>query len=133
MFRADRSEEARICLLDMEGSLSSSDLVNLSERLRGLAARGVLRVVVDLRQVDHWDYRGLHCLADAAQYRRASGGVTAFITPSAYLRSIAAAAGVQDDLDFYDDLQVEEEVKKVQLAVVELTPGSEDLLRASGL
>ena len=133
MFRADRSEEARICLLDMEGSLSSSDLVNLSERLRGLAARGVLRVVVDLRRVEHWDYRGLRCLADAVEYRRMSGGVTAFITPSAYLRSIAAAAGAHDGLDFYDDLKVEEEVQKVQLAVVELEPKSEGLRRASGL
>lgn len=133
MFRADRSEEARICLLDMEGSLSSSALVNLSERLRGLAARGVLRVVVDLRRVDHWDYRGLACLADAARHRRAAGGVTAFITPSAYLRSIAAAAGVHEELDFYDDLSVEEEVQKVQLSVVELAPGAEGFRRASGL
>jgi anti-anti-sigma regulatory factor len=133
MFRADRSAEARICLLDLEGSLSSSDLVNLSERLRGLAARGVLRVVVDLRQVDHWDYRGLHCLAEAVSYRRNAGGVTAFITPSRYLRSIAGAAGVHDDLDFYDDLKVEEEVQRVQLAVVELKSEPEDFRQASGL
>ena len=108
MFWAGQSEEGRICLLGMEGSLSSTDLVNLADRLRGLAAQGMVRVVVDLRNVDHWDFRGLACLADAVEYRRSLGGLTAFITPSPYLRDIASAAGVIDQFDFYDALRLEE-------------------------
>jgi anti-anti-sigma regulatory factor len=107
MFWAVQSDERRICLLGLEGTLSSNDLVNLAKRLRGLAAQGVSRVVVDLRRTDHWDYRGLRCLAEAVEYRRGRGGVTAFVTSSRYLRDIAAAAGVIEALDFYDDLELQ--------------------------
>lgn len=108
MFWAVQSDERRICLLGLEGSLSSDDLVDLTERLRGLAAQGVLRVVVDLRGVDHWDFRGLRCLAEGVEYRRNRGGVTAFVSPSRYLRDIATVAGVHDRLDFYDDIRLED-------------------------
>lgn len=133
MFRADRSEEGRISLLGLEGSLSSSDLVNLSERLRGLTARGVLRVVVDLRGVDHWDFRGLSCLAEAVDYRRRSGCVTVFVTPSRYLRSIAVAAGVQEHFDFYDDLQLQDDVQAVPWKVVDSGTEARSIRHASGL
>jgi anti-anti-sigma factor len=107
MFWAVQTDERRICLLGLEGGLSSSDLVQLAERLRALAAQGMSRVVVDLRRVDHWDFRGLRSLAEAVEQRRRRGGVTAFITPSRYLRDIAAAAGVLERLDFYDSLELE--------------------------
>jgi anti-anti-sigma factor len=107
MFWAVQTDERRICLLGLEGGLSSSDLAQLAERLRALAAQGMSRVVVDLRRVDHWDFRGLRALADAVDHRRRRGGVTAFITPSRYLRDIAAAAGVLEALDFYDALALE--------------------------
>jgi len=107
MFWADQSDERRVCLLGLEGSLSGNDLANLAERLRGLAAQGALRVVVDLRRVVHWDYRGLRCLAETVDYRSRSGAVTAFITPDRYLRDIATAAGVAEVFDFYDDLRLE--------------------------
>jgi anti-anti-sigma regulatory factor len=133
MLRVDRSDEGRICLLSLEGNLGSSDLVNLAERLRGLAARGVLRVVVDLRRVEHWDYRGLASLAEAVDYRRSAGAVTAFIAPRGYLRDIAAAANVLDRLDLYDDLRLETEAETIPLKVVELVPQEAGLRRASGL
>ena len=107
MFWAVQSDERRICLLGLEGGLTSSDLTELAKRLRALAAQGVSRVVVDLRRVEHWDFRGLKSLADAVEHRRHRGGVTAFITPSRYLRDIAAAAGVLDKLDVYDALDLE--------------------------
>jgi anti-anti-sigma regulatory factor len=130
MLRTDRSDEGRICLLGLEGSLTSSDLVNLAERLRGLAARGMLRVVVDLRQVDHWDFRGLKCLVEAVEYRRRTGGVTAFITPNRYLRDIAAAVGAADRLEFYDELRVENEVELFPLMVPGVTGEDAELRRA---
>lgn len=107
MFWAVQSDERRICLLGLEGGLTSGDLTELAKRLRALAAQGVSRVVVDLRRVEHWDFRGLKSLADAVEHRRYRGGVTAFITPSRYLRDIAAAAGVLDKLDLYDALDLE--------------------------
>ena len=109
----------------MEGSLSSRDLVNLAERLRGLAAQGVWRVVVDLRPVNHWDFKGLKCLAEAVEYRTSLGAVTAFVSPSRYLRDIAAAAGVLEQLDFYDDVQlgaVAEPVPRPREAELEEVP-----------
>jgi anti-anti-sigma regulatory factor len=108
MFWAVQSDERRICLLGLEGSLNGDDLANLAGRLRGLAAQGVLRVVVDLRNVTHWDYRGLRCLSEAVRWRRERGGITVFVTPSRYLRDIAVVGGVHDDLEFFDDLQLEE-------------------------
>jgi anti-anti-sigma regulatory factor len=108
MFWAVQTDERRICLLGLEGGLTSSDLTELAKRLRALAAQGVSRVVIDLRRVDHWDFRGLKSLAEAVEHRRHRGGVTAFITPSRYLRDIATAAGVLDKLDMYDALELEE-------------------------
>ncbi len=125
MFWAGQSDERRICLLGLEGSLSSSDLVNLTERLRGLAAQGVWRVVVDLRRVSHWDFRALRCLAEAVEYRASLGGVTAFVSPSRYLRDIATAAGVLEHFDFYDDVQlgvVAEPVPRPREAELEKIP-----------
>ncbi len=130
MLRTDRSNEGRICLLGLEGSLTSSDLVNLAGRLRGLTARGMLRVVVDLRDVDHWDFRGLKCLAEAVDHRRRAGCATAFITPDRYLRDIAAAVGVADRLDFYDELRVESEVDTLPLVLTEPVGGVAELKRA---
>ncbi len=131
MFWAGQSEEGRICLLGMEGSLSSTDLVNLSDRLRGLAAQGMLRVVVDLREVQHWDFRGLRCLAEAVETRRRLGGLTAFITPNQYLRDIAAAAGVLEQFDFYDALRLESADEPPE-AVADDGSGLGPLFRASG-
>lgn len=108
MFGADPRDERRICLLTLTGSLDGDDLVNLAHRLRGLGAQGVFRVVVDLSRVDHWDFRGLRCLAEAVLSRKARGGVTAFIIPSRYLREIAVAAGVLETLDVYDSLSLED-------------------------
>ena len=116
MFWAAQPEERRVCLLGLEGSLSGNDLANLAERLRGLAARGMIRVVVDLRAVDHWDFRGLRCLAEAVRFRREVGYLTAFVTPSRYLRDIAAAAGVLEQLDWYDALELEEESRPKEAA-----------------
>ena len=109
MFWAVQSDERRICLLGLEGSLSSHDLANLATRLRGLAVQGVRRVVVDLREVNHWDFRGLRCLAESVSHHQGLGGVTVFITPDRYLKDIAAAAGVADQMEFYDELHLEKE------------------------
>jgi hypothetical protein len=38
--------------------------------------------------------------------------VTAFITPSRYLRDIASAAGVAERFDFYDEMQLELEERR---------------------
>ena len=132
MFWAGQSDERRICLLGLEGSLSSNHLVNLTERLRGLAVQGVLRVVVDLRRVTHWDYRGLQCLAEAVEYRNRLGGVTAFVSPSRYLRDIAAAAGVLDHLDFYDELHMGTVAEPIPHPREAIPVGDAELRRASG-
>jgi anti-anti-sigma regulatory factor len=117
MLWADQPDDGRIRLLGLEGSLSGTDLANLAGRLRGLAARGVFRVVVDLTRVDHWDFRGLRCLADAVEVRRRAGGLTAFICPNPYLRHIAAVAGVLDRLDVYDGLRLDEQLEHEPIAV----------------
>ena len=108
MFWADQFAEDRVSLLALEGRLSGSDLMNLADRLRGLAAQGVVETVVDLREVEHWDFRGLSGLAEAVRFRRRHGATTAFITPDPYLRDIAAAAGVDEVFDFFDDLKLTE-------------------------
>jgi anti-anti-sigma regulatory factor len=132
MLWADQPDDGRICLLGLEGSLSGTDVANLAGRLRGLAARGVFRVVVDLTRVDHWDFRGLKCLADAVDFRRQAGGLTAFISPDPYLRHIAAVAGVLERLDFYDALRVEERLESEPITVGRKSLEVWKLPRASG-
>ena len=130
MFWADRFDDGRILLLTLEGRLSREDLVDLSDRLRGLAAQGMFQVVVDVRDVEHWDFRGLQVLAEAVEVRRRHGAATAFITPSTYLRDIAKAAGVFERLDFYDALRLNE---GVELSVVDVPRAAEEeALREAG-
>ena len=107
MFWADQFEH-RIGLLTLEGRLSKAAMLDLADRLRGLAARGMSQVVVDVRLVEHWDFRGLPALSEAVAFRKEHGGSTAFITPNDYLRDIAKAAGVFDALDFYDGLRLDD-------------------------
>ena len=102
MFRADRSEEGRICLLGLEGSLSSSDLVNLSERLRGLAARGVLRVVVDLRAVRYASAQALGVLVTFLVELRRRGGDLALLGCPGHLRELFALCGLDEIFQFLE-------------------------------
>jgi anti-anti-sigma regulatory factor len=130
MFWADRFDDGRILLLTLEGRLSRNDLIDLSDRLRGLAAQGMFQVVVDVRDVDHWDFRGLQVLAEAVEFRRRHGAATAFITPSTYLKDIAKAAGVFERLDFYDALRLN---GGVELSVIDVTVATEEeALREAG-
>ena len=133
MFWADQFNEDRVCLLALEGRLSRCDLANLSDRLRGLAAQGVHQVVLDLRAVDHWDYRGLPELAEAVKSRRRARATTAFITPSDYLRYIAGAAGVLEEMDFYDDLRLDEPELRLTIVGSSATSENEELRKATGL
>lgn len=133
MFWADQFNEDRICLLTMEGTVSRSDLANLAERLRGLAAQNVPQIVIDARRVDHWDYRGLGTTAEAVRSCGRGGTRVAFVTPSRYLRDIVAAAGLNGAFDFYDALELEGAPVKLELVEVPRPMEVRPLRRATGL
>lgn len=104
---AGRFVQERVSLLTMEGRLSREDLNELATHLRELAAQGVLHVLVDVRSVDHWDYRGLKPLADAAAFRKRFGGRTTVVA-NRYLRDIARTVGELSPLEFRDRLPMVE-------------------------
>lgn len=122
-FWAGQVNEHRICLLAMEGTVSRTDLLNLAMRLGGLAAQGVPHVVVDARGVGHWDFRGLAVVADAVVRCRLSGTRVSFVTPSRYLRDIAAAIGLAGAFEFFDELSLDD--PPVALRLVEAPPPAE--------
>jgi anti-anti-sigma factor len=85
----------------LEGELSVADLAEVCSELFRLAHRGYRRVVIDLHEVSHLDYRGLKPLAARADLYRRGGGDIKLCRVSAYLFAILQAVGLHQSFDLY--------------------------------
>lgn len=85
----------------LEGELTAADLTEIGAELFRLAHRGYRRVVIDLHDVSHLDYRGLKPLAARAELYRRGGGDIKLCRVSAYLFAILQAVGLHQAFDLY--------------------------------
>lgn len=83
--------------IDLDGVNEIADMVfRLTHR-----GGGHVRLVLDVSQVTHVDYRGMGVLAARARLFRKAGGDIKWVGASSYLESLLKAAGVYLAFSFY--------------------------------
>ena len=92
----------RVVTLVLDGELTQKELAQVGQELFRLAHRGHRKLVLDLTDVSHLDYRGVRPLAARAGVFRQAGGDIKLAGPSAYLKAIFRAAGAQDDFEVFE-------------------------------
>lgn len=94
----------RVVTLVLEGELGEAELADVGHELFRLMHQGRKRVVLDLSQVPHVDYRGIRALmARAELFRRAAGDIK-LAGMSPYLRAVFRAGGAHQAFEFYDSV-----------------------------
>jgi anti-anti-sigma factor len=92
----------RVVTLVLDGELSDTELSEIGQELFRLAHRGHARLVLDLSDVAHIDYRGVKPLAARAAVFRKAGGDIKLAGLSPYLSAIFRAAGAGDAFEQYE-------------------------------
>jgi len=95
----------RVVTLVLEGELADTELSKVGHELFRLAHRGHRRMVLDLTDVSHVDYRGVKPLAARADVFRKAGGDIKLAGMSPYVQAIFRAAGALDKFDQYETPQ----------------------------
>jgi anti-sigma B factor antagonist len=93
--------EPPVATLFLEGELSRDGLAEVGETLFRLVHRGCRKVVVDLSEVGHLDYRGVRPLVQRAVVLRAAGGDIKLCGASPYVAAILRVAGAWQELELY--------------------------------
>jgi anti-anti-sigma factor len=87
--------------LVLEEELGLEELEQVGEELFRLMHRGRTRVVLDLSEVPHLDYRGVRPLVARAERFRQAGGDIKLCGLSPYLAAIFRAAGAHQAFECY--------------------------------
>jgi anti-anti-sigma factor len=87
--------------LNLEGELRERELFELGEQLVRLAARGYRRVVVDLSEVSHVNFKGVRPLMMKVERVREMGGDVKLCGLTPYLQAILRASGAHGLLEWY--------------------------------
>jgi anti-anti-sigma factor len=93
--------QPRVMRVVLEGELGPDDHRDISRLLFRLTQAHVHRIVIDLRQVTHFDYRGVRPLMRQAEIFRALGGDLRLCGLSPYLFAIFQAAGASEAFDYH--------------------------------
>lgn len=90
-----------VAVIRCEGEMGDMELAHIGEELFRLNSHGYNRVVLDLTNVSHIDYRGLGHLSVQTRGLRAGGGDLKLTGLSNYLAAILRAAGYEDAFETY--------------------------------
>lgn len=93
--------EPPVATLFLEGELTREGLADVADTLFRLVHRGCRKVVVDLADVGHLDYRGVKPLLQRAALLRAAGGDIKLCGASPYVAAILRVAGAWQELELY--------------------------------
>lgn len=88
-------------VVTLEGEIGRAEGESFVGQLRQLLDDGQVRVVVDLEEVRHFDFRGVRPLARVAEEFRALGGDVKLAGLSTYLHAIVRSAGAHDAFDCF--------------------------------
>lgn len=92
---------ARTMTMVLEGEIGQDDLVDIIDMLERLAGQGAVRIVVDMTDVSHFDYRGVWALRRKAEVLRQLGGDMKLAGLSPYLHAIFRSTGANDAFDYF--------------------------------
>lgn len=93
----------QVLTLTLDGEWQSDAMRDLGRVLERLVHSGWRGLVLDLRNVDHLDYRGVKRLVSVAGVARRAGGDLKLVGLSDYLRLILKAAGAHELFENYPD------------------------------
>ncbi len=96
-------DSGRVVTMVLEGEICEREHRQVLEMLFRTASRGVCRVVLDLTEVSHFDYRGVRPLMARAELFRSAGGDLKLCGLSPYLKAIFRSAGAHDAFEYYDE------------------------------
>lgn len=91
-----------VMTLVLEGELGEEELTAVGHELFRLMHRGRKRVVLDLTDVSHVDYRGIRALTARADLFRRSAGDIKLCGLSPYLKAVFRAGGAHQTFEFYE-------------------------------
>jgi len=97
--------EPRVMTMVLEGEIGRPEVADVSAMLERLTRQGVRRVVVDLREVSHLDYRAVQPLVAWANDLRELGGDVKLSGVSPYLLAILRSVGANDAFDLFARLE----------------------------
>jgi anti-anti-sigma factor len=97
------NQSGRVVTMVLEGEICERELKQVMQMLFRITHRGVNRVVLDLSEVSHFDYRGVRPLKARAELFREAGGDLKLSGLSPYLMAIFRSAGAYDAFDYFDD------------------------------
>lgn len=89
--------------LNLEGELRERELFELGEKLVRMLYLGVRRVVVDLSEVTHLNFRGVRPLVQKVMQFREAGGEVKLCSVSPYLQAILRASGAANMFECHPD------------------------------
>lgn len=89
-----------VALLSLKGEIGSQEAVEVTELIRQVVRMGGWRLVLDLSEVSHFDYRGVRPLISVARELRELGGDLKLAGLSRYLHAIFRSAGAHDAFDY---------------------------------
>jgi anti-sigma B factor antagonist len=93
----------QVLTLTLDGEWQSDAMRDLGRVLERLIHSGWRGLVLDLRNVDHLEYRGVGRLVSVAGVARRAGGDLKLVGLSDYLRLILKAAGAHELFENYPD------------------------------
>lgn len=91
----------RVVTMSLEGEIGAREVGDITDLLERVADDGVSRVVLDLSDVAHFDFRGVRPLLAGAETLRELGGDVKLAGLSPYLFAIFRSAGANDAFDYY--------------------------------
>jgi anti-anti-sigma factor len=97
------AQAGRVVTMVLEGEICERELSQVMQMLFRITHRGVSRVVLDLSEVSHFDYRGVRPLKARAELFREAGGDLKLCGLSPYLMAIFRSAGAHDAFDYFDE------------------------------
>ncbi len=102
--RAVASAGRTVVTLALEGEICQRELGELIAELSRIGRVGAPRVVVDLTEVSHFDYRGVRPLIARAELFREAGGDLKLCGLSPYLHAIFRSAGAHAAFHYFAGL-----------------------------
>ncbi|MHB8872664.1 MAG: STAS domain-containing protein [Myxococcaceae bacterium] len=96
----ESAQSGRVVTVVLEGEIGERELKQVMQMLFRITSRGVTRVVMDLSEVSHFDYRGVRPLTARAELLRDAGGDLKLCGLSPYLAAIFRSAGAHDAFEY---------------------------------
>jgi anti-anti-sigma factor len=108
--RIERSQRfgaarSRAMTMSLDGEIDKQEAAHVIEMLERLLLNGMVRVVVDLSEVSHFDYRAVRPLVKIADAFRKLGGDIRLAGLSPYLHAIFRSAGANDAFDYFGTVE----------------------------